>query len=510
MQILGILIDKPFIRVALIEKSRGKCKIIYLNSHPYSEFQNVKQLYTKSFRGKVLSSLGAKCTLMSPIKVNIGNSRHLEQAISFQVEAASHLNKQDILSDAYILEKTKEKTSALLFTTTKEILSDHLKTLEKFYLDPDSVSSSPLALVEYFKWKLPKLKDAFFVDLGSEEWTCVCMDQGILKKFHSIDGGITALLDALLVDRKKTLFPKEVPGIAKQIDLLQLKSSLNPHLSQKLKEMKQELARVIYAYFSKHGKKPLFFSGRTDAFSQIEEFLKEGLEDSIESEDIEIPKEEKKYAIPIGLGVARSQLQFRKEEFFPNKTWKSLGAFALFLGIFSLALGISLVGITNFARKSKAQEMVSSLESSLMRFDPELHSKIFSNLSGEDGLKKWDRAVSSYLKQPAYMAPYPKVSEILSWLYSHPLMQEKVDPIRITSFHYQLISFPRIDAPKEPYEAKIELEFETKSPLNARKLHEEIHEGNEWVSNKEEVQWDVTENLYRTSFNLKNECLNDS
>lgn len=506
MQILGILIDKPILRVALIEKIRGRSKIIYLNSHPYNESENVKQLYTKAFKGKISSTLSAQSTIMHPVEVNIGNSRHLDQALSFQTEAASHLDKNEIISAPYILARTKEKTKALIFTATKGKIREHLDALKKLSLDPDTISSSPLALVDYFKWKIPTIQDGFFIDLGSEEWTCVCMEKGHLKKFHSIEGGVESLLEALWEDRKKTLFPKEIPGIAKQIDLSQLKSTLNPHLFIKLKAMKQEMARIIYAFNAKSGKKPLFFTGRTDAFSQMEEFLKEGIEELLSPcPEIEIPKEEKKYAIPIGLGVGQNSLQFRKDEFFPQKTWKSLGAFALSLSVATLFIGGSLIEFSNHSLRSKSKKMVSFLETSLKQWDNDLAQKIFIQEDEEEILRRWDKAVTTHLKQPTYMGQYPKVSEVLSWLYQHPLVQEKTDPIKIKSVRYQLTECPRLDTPRDPYQAKLEIEFETKSSLNARKFHEEIHEGEAWVDNKEDVQWEVSENTYRTSFYLKKE-----
>ncbi len=511
MQILGILIDKPLLRVALIEKSRAGCKIIYLNSHPYNERESVKQLYTKAFKGKISSAISAQRTLMSPVEVNIGNSRHLDQALAFQTEAASHLDKTDTISDPYILKRTKENTQALLFTTTKSMIREHLSALEKLSLDPDTISSAPLALVDYFKWKIPTIQDGFFIDLGSEEWTCVCMEKGHLKKFHSIEGGVESLLDALWEDRKKTLFPKEIPGIAKQIDLSQLKSSLNPHLFSKLRAMKLEMARVIYAFSSNSGKKPLFFTGRADAFGQMEEYLKEGLEESISpGPEIDLPKEEQKYAISIGLGVCQNSLQFRKDEFFPQKTWKSLGAFAFSLALASLVIGFALIEFSNHSLRSKSQKMVSFLETSLKQWDKDLAQKIFIQEDEEEVLRRWDKAVTTHLKQPSYMGQYPKVSEVLSWLYQHPLVQERTDPIIFKSLRYQLSECPRIDTPRDPYQAKMEIEFETKSPLNARKFHEDLHEGEAWVDNKEDVQWEVSENTYRASFYLKKERTNAS
>ena len=322
MQVLGIQIDKPFLRAALIKKNRKGAEILCLKSAPISDPDDVKLLYNSSFKGKTVSALSAKHLMVRSVEVKISGNRHLEEVIAFQSEATSHFDASDVLSVPYFLKQRGDNAEALLFTTPREAIREHLLELAHLKLDPDYVSAVPLALIRYVQWKIPALADAFVIDLGSSEWTCVWMEKGELKKSHSLDGGIESLLSSLWEDRRKILLQKEVEGFAKQLDVLQLKPNLNPHLSSRLNEMRMDLAKIIFSFHRASGSRPILFTGRTDAFIHIREWLIDCFKDSVCGEcNRAIPSEELKYAVPIGMaleGTAHS-LQLRREEFFPKK-----------------------------------------------------------------------------------------------------------------------------------------------------------------------------------------------
>lgn len=509
MQILGITLDKLYFRLALVEKTQKRSEILYLKSFFISEVDAVKQLYKGPFKGKICSCIPTKNLLMRELNISANTTKHLEQIIAFQTDATSHLNESEFLSIPVIVEKTKEKTSTVLFTALRSSIREHLDLLQKNQIDPDLVTASPLALINYLKWKMPHIQDAFIVDLGSDEWTCVCMEKGNLKKFHSITGGIESLLEALWEDRKKILIPKEITGIAKQIDLLQLKTALNSQLSERMTAMRKELARVIFSFSNSLGQKPLFFTGRVDAFGQLQEFLEEAIADSVSPNLMEeLPKEEQKHAISIGLAIGYDQkpVQFLQEEFFPKKTWKKMGLASLYLGVASLLFSFGLIGFSNFFLHSKSQEMITSLRSSLNEWDRTLASEIFLPKKEEEILERWNKAIKVHSKDYAYIMQSPKVAEVLSWIYQHPCIlgtQEDQDPIEIRAIRYQLVQYPKLDSPRDPYQAKIEMEFKTSSPLHARKFHEAIYQGDGWADNTQDIQWETTDNLYRISFYIK-------
>lgn len=505
MRILGITLDKPFFRFALVEKNQ----ILSLKSLSYSELENVKQLYKTPFKGKIRSALSSKNLLMRSLVVAPQEAKHLEQIIAFQ-SGSAHFKESEVLSVPYVVSQNKKKTDILLFTAAKSGMAEHLEILEKTKLEPDFITASPLALISYIRWKIPHLQDAFIVDIGSEEWTCVDMEKGVLKKFHTIVGGIETLFEALLEDRKKTIFPKEISGIAKQIDLLQLKASLNSQLSSKLNSMRKELSRIIYS-FSRSCLKPIFFTGRVDAFGGLQEFLSEPLLDYVlPNLTEEIPKDEQKYAISIGLCMSQDlkKVQFLTGVFFPKKTWKKRGIAAISLIAASLLFSIGIIGFSKSALRAKSKQMISSLHSAISSWDASLAEKVVNLKNEEEVINRWNKATLTYSKDYPYIMKSPKLSEILSWLYQHPVILETSttnEPIVIESIRYQLEQYPKMDNPKEPTLAKIDLEFTTKSPLNARKFHEAILKKEGFVDDSEEIQWESTDSSYRISFYVKKE-----
>lgn len=492
MLILGIQLDPPHLRGALIQWGRKGIEIRALRGCFLNEPANVKQLYIASGSLKIVSGISPKNFLIRPMELKIGNLKHIEEAIAFQSEAMTHFNPKEILTVPCIQKKEKEGTEVLLFTIPREGLKHHLTELEKIEIDPDAVSAIPSALCHFVRWKFPLLLDAFIVDLGSSEWTCAWMEKGQLKKAHSILGGIESLLAALLEDRKKILLKKEIEGAAKQIDLLLLKPELNPHLTTKLNELRQELSKVQTSFERGTEKKPIVFTGRTDAFIHLSEFL-------IDSSENKLPLtlEEQKFATCLGLALTQTKsqpLQFRREEFFPRKNWRKMGLYSLCLIAASLVLSGSLLGFGLQSIQARKLEMLSNIRSPLEG-------------DAEEKIDRWISAIEKNNKEYPYILQAPKATEVLSWLSSHPLLEElkkEGDPIHLREIRYQLVNFPKMDSPTEPYLAKVEIEFQFKSATNARKFHEALRNGDTCVDSRLEITWDSLHDGYRSSFFLKN------
>jgi len=498
MHILGIHLDAPFIRGALLRKERKGIEISVLKddllgdsfSHAGTpNIPNVKQLYIRGAR--IASGISAKDFLMRPLKLNIASSRYIEEAIAFQSEAISHFNPADILSVPLVQQKGKGTVEALLFTVPRKALKNHLLTLEGLQIDPDGVSALPLALCHFVRWKFPLLSDAFLIDLGSSETTCALLENGQLKKAHVFVGGIEKLLSALWEDRKKILLKKEIEGAAKQIDLLLLKPGLNPHLSTNLSQLRQEVAKAFHS-FCREAKREVIFTGRSDAFIHLREFLMEYSESKWP-----LTLEEQKFAISIGLALEQTSpqpLQLRREEFFPRKNWSQMGFYALLLLISSTLLSGILFGFGIRSSSVQKGEMLRSLAPS-------------TEGSVEEQIDHWIASIEKNDREYRFIHQAPKVIEVFSWLSAHPLLEElkkEGDPIEVQGIRYQLITLPKIDAPKDPYLAKVEIEFLFKSAMNARKFHEALRKGDDCVDPTLEMTWDALNEGYRACFFLKN------
>ncbi len=515
--ILGIQLDFPHIRTCLLKKGRQGIEIVSLkiipimnDSNLYQQYDSlksgapfegyekiVKQLYIEKFKGRIVSGLSANQFLVRSLELKIAGGRHIEEAIAFQSEALSHFKPEEVLNIPVIQKKDKEKADILLFTVPRSNLKEHLTTLSSLQIDPDAVTTVPSALCQFVKWKLPKLIDAFIVDLGSHEITCALMEEGKLKKSHPISYGIEQLLNALHQDRKKILLKKEIEGAARQIDLLILKPALNPHLSEQLTKLRQELAKIHHS-FIKGSSRAVIFTGRTDAFIHLQEFLAD-----FSKEKWPLSNEDQKFAVSIGLALdqaSKHPIQLRRDEFFPQKNWSRMGFYAILLFFASIVLSGSLMSLGISSISFRKQTMLNSLQSS-----PRKKIQPLGNV--EDQVDQWISDIETNNKEYPYILQAPKVAEVLSWLSTHLLLEQfkkEGDPMDIREVKYQLVSFPSISSSKDPFSVKIELEFSLKSMMNARKFHEALRKGDDWVNPNLEVAWEALSSSYRTSFYLKN------
>jgi type IV pilus assembly protein PilM len=507
MQTVGIHWDQPHFRAAYLRSNSRGIEILGLDS-------GVKLLYKADFRGKIITGLSGKDLLIRHFSLKIEKRRHLEKALEFQSETTSHLPPGELLSAALLYQNKQEKTTeAIYITALKEKIQAHLNFYSSLEIAPDRVGAAPQALVHYALWKYPGLQKGFFIDLGSSECLCLWIESGKLKKSFSFSGGIEELLEALWEDRKKTLLQKEVEGVARQIDVLQLKSHLNPHLQQKLAEKRQELAKAIYAFSKQTSSCPIFFTGRTDAFIHLREYIIESIQEIVIAEKkLPPPIEEHKYAISIGLALEEmapddQSIQFLQKEFFPRKNWKKAGWLTALLFFFSLLGSGALLSWSEYTCRQQEEMIIQSIENLLSRYDPMLKTSLIQEgRSASSILHSWMKSLEDSDKQPSYALTVPKVSEVLDWLSHHPLLKtfaEQGDPIEWKNINYRLVHFPKIGSLKEEYKAQVDLEFSTKNSTNARKFHEALLKSDDYIDTKQTIGWEASSQGYKATFFLK-------
>lgn len=505
MQILGLQLDPPFIRIAQIQRKGAGTKILHWATETADAVEHVKRLYIRNFKGKLVTGLPLSSLFIRSLEIPITTSKHLEEVIAFQSEATSHFNPDETLSVPAFTKKEKNKAVTTLFTTSRALLKTHLKSWQTWNVDPDLVSAVPLALLQYARWKYPALTSAFLIDLGSSEWSCIWMENGQLQKSHFIGGGTESLFAAFGEDRKRVLLPKEISIFAKQYDLFQIKSHVTPLLSARLEDMRHELAKILCSFHKLAGAKPILFTGQINAFLHLREFLFEGVQEWC-SQEIESDVEEGKHAVALGLALeeATHPLQFRRDEFFPPKNWKKAGIYAIALSGMSLLLGYAMLIFGSSLIQSKKEQMTQTLSAYLDQEDFALKKTLFSEGDSEEEiLSRWNRAIASYKKEYPFILRAPKVSELLDRLTL--FLKQDNEPISLVAMHYQLLQFPTLDHLTEPYQAKLEVEFHIPTPTTARKLHESLLQEQKWISLETPIEWDALNNdIYRSSFYLKN------
>ncbi len=471
MNIYGIHLDFPIIRKAFLRKNGKNIEIVSLSSEnegSLSIFANLK--------GKIVTGLSAKDFLIKAVQIKV--LKHAEEAIRFQTSATSHFKPDEVISIPIF----NKKDEAHIFTILKENLKNHLQFLEKIHIDPDIVSSIPTALCNFVTWKFPQLANALIIDLGSSEITLALLENKRLKKAHAISKGIQDLLAALLEDRKKILLKKEIEGAAKQIDLLLLKPHLNPNLSSLLNEIRLKLEKVFYSY-TKGLNPPVIFTGKTDCFVHLKDFLMDA------SDEYPLTLEEEQFAVSIGLALekaAKRPLQMLREEFFPKKNWRRMGAYAISLIVISLILSFAMIYFGAQSSLLRKKQMLGSL-----------------NIT-EGKIDEWIALIEKNNREYPYILQAPRMLSFLNWLSTHPLLTEmENDPIQIRQIRYQLVSLPGIDTPNEKFLAKVDLEFLFKSVMSARRFHEALINEEHFVNSDLEITWETLDDGNRCCFYLK-------
>ncbi len=503
MQILGLCIDRPFLRLAFLEKKGKLVEIRSIKTIQFNSTDDVKQFYMSASSANTATVVPA---LIRHLDFKISSIPQIEQGLPFQIESLTHLLAEEICYTSQIV-PDKKGAKATVYFIPKSTLNSHLEAWKTFSIEPDFVTAQAQAMISFANFRSPNLKSAFLVHLGSQEWTCVWMENGVIERSFSIPMGMESLLSALWEDRKKVLFQKEIEGVAKQIDLLELKPLFNPQLSQQLETQKQALANVLFSFQQIAGVRPIFFTGRLQTFGRLPEYLTGALPAlPIHIPQIPISPEEYQNALALGAGLElaadrRDPIQFLKGEFIPRKAWRRVGAWSISLIVISMALSMLLfeLGRTEF-HKTKSI-MADSLKELI---DSKVAKNAFSK-GLDHGIDHTLDLIEKNDKEAPYLLTVPTVSEFLSWLSSHPILssfEAAGDPLEIVNVRYQLVSFPKIGAMKDPYTAKVELEFRIKSPMNARKFHETLLAGDELIDLGTEITWESLADSYRTSFTL--------
>ena len=277
--------------------------------------------------------------------------------------------------------------------------------------------------------------------------------------------------------------------------------------------MRSQLSGVLYSFQESAGPgMPIFFTGRTHSFSHLCQYLLQEIpEISLYEPPIPLNLEELKGAIAIGLAIEafaqnKAKVQFLKGDFIPARQWKKAGFCGVALLFASVVLS-SLFGLFGLAQlESRKESIASSLQSIVGQIDKQLGQTLFQD-GIETGIFQSMRAFQKYEKEAPFLLQAPTVSEVLAWLTNNPLFvtfSKAGDPIDVINLNYQLITLPKIGNARDPYLAKVELQFRVKNSMSARQFHEELLGGDYLVDANQEITWESLTDGYQTSFYLKN------
>ena len=442
------------------------------------------------------------------------DKRKVLSALPFQLEGIVPFPLSEAFICPQITKNLKDSASRVQVTAVKVVLiANHLEKVKKIGIDPDFVSSAPNALSRFYSFFFPEKPDSFLFYIGSTTSVALLFSSGKMEVSYPFSFGMENLIQALSQD-----FPeqtrRQILEMAYSLDIQNIEPSNSPHLFEALFNLQKEMDRIISFFQSKPVSKNTETAILTGSFSclcKFREFFTSSLPSSftILSPPVIGTYDEstiESYALPIGLALDAAiqdghSLQLRQKRFISEvsvrKKVKSLSLY--FAAAASLALSLFLGSHLIIAKKER------SLQKLCSTYFPE--SPASSNI--EMQITSIEKKLGKQKKNASLIFPIARVSEVLTWISSHPKLSRSsdslidIDLIDMKKVRYEILKCPKLTGPQTQPIVKVELEFVSPSTRIARDFHEALLKGDSIVDEKKEITWNVKDSTYRTSFFVK-------
>lgn len=163
--------------------------------------------------------------------------------------------------------------------------------------------------------------------------------------------------------------------------------------------------------------------------------------------------------------------------------------------------------------KRKEDGLKNSMEQEFLSLSQETWAETFKELlsapiqSYADAQESMGRVMSEMKKQSLYpLQPVlPKLSEVMEWLgiLIHEVSPEE-EAITIQKLVYSFVHYPTLAQPQKHYQLKIDLEFTSNNTQIARAFHDRLlSPETSRIDHKNEVKWNMSQGIYKTTFFLK-------
>ena len=544
---LGLELEGDLLKAVQISYVKGKPRLDRLfeisvgtdHVNPLYKSENNQDLQNAIQKSLVITSLNTQEVLIRQLEIKLKKDKDLQEVLLFQAEPLLPYPAENAVLDYLKIGTTEEGTLLSVFAARKDHLQQHLAHWAKFQIEPEVITAVPAALANFADFSVSADQPYCIAHLGLQQTTCVLIQEGNLTASQSVPLGIIHLKQALSHEGEA------VPGFG-DIDISNLTEESHPALYQAWDAMRLEIKRAIFS-LSKQARgqpvKELLITGS----GALVPHLASTLALDLDMQQI-FPRQELfsnltvgqilNFAIPIGEALsafptAKNKINFRQGELSYPHPWKRLkNSILLYAGLcVALALAFYLFGqaYLSYRQDQVRQSYVQLL--TIMNKPYDDFEKEFENKNPEtkpsDGVIAGIMQLNDaglfqrveYLEKELQSTPdlfplwpnVPKVSDVLAWLSTQHVSvakKGKVDArdaqsLQIESFNYALVKRPEQNKKQEKYQVKVEIEFTSPTPKQARAFHDALIEPNAFVDPKGEVKWNSSHGRYRTSFFLK-------
>lgn len=544
---LGLELEGDFLKAVQLSYVKGKPKLDHFFEikrendlvNPLYNIESNQDLLNALQKSLTITSLHSQETLIRQLEIKLKKDKDIQEVLLFQAEPLLPYPIENAGVDYLKIANTEEGSLLCLLAARKDHLLQHIENWSKYKIEPEVIMAVPAALANFADFFVSTDQLYCLAHLGLEQTTCILIQDGKLLASQAVPLGINHLKEALIRKEETT------QGFG-DIDISALTKESQPSLYQAWEDIKLEIKRAIYSLL-KQAKgekvKDLLITGS----GALVPHLASTLASDLEMEQIH-PRQELfpdftigqilNFAIPIGEALsafpkAKNKINFRRGDLSHPNPWKRLKtSIGLYAGLcLMLALAFYLFGQSylHYRQDQIKQSYVQLLE--VMNKPYEEFEKTFEEKKPE--LKSDGETISSimqlnetglfqrveYLEKELQNTPdlfplwpnVPRVSDVLAWLATqHMLVAKKgkseirdAQSLQIESFNYTLVKRPEQNKKQEKYQVKVEIEFTSPTPKQARAFHDALIEPNAFVDPKGEVKWNSSHGRYRTSFYLK-------
>lgn len=545
---LGLEISGSEVRGAKLSQKRGVPTLDSLFIIPITdkEIENVKPLYIpasgKSLndvakRYLVASTLAPGDVLVRAMDVTLKKTSDIDSVLAFQAEPLLPFPTESAILDRIILSQNTNGTHLTLLAARKDRVQALIDTWKMHDIEPDAITCVPAALAAFSGLVTNNEESIFVIHMTYTQTVCILVKNGQLIASQSCSIHLGTLEKAFIDDAP--MEDEEEKRIAfKNFRWDDITDVVHPHLKQTLEQLDQELSRTLFS-LTKQNKgqeiKDVLLTGDCGSNYDLMFYLGAMLNKHVVTPEIppsfNTPLPQMlKFAVPIGTALSylpqtKDAVNFRQQELAFPDPWKRLKKpMAIYFGL-CLAVATSIY-VFGEAYLGSREDSVRSEYTDLLKLVQKPHSAFEAHLGNTDSstiaLKNitMDQLRERVAKLEKEIAETPDVfpllpniltvSDVLAWLNTQPTVVQK-DPksgktvplIQIDNFSYNMVKRPEITKKNERYQVKIEIEFSTPTPKEAREFHDALIAPNSVVDPKGEVKWSTNRGKYKASFFLK-------
>lgn len=498
---VGLETTSSSIKKAVVSSQQGKLTLSALSETPLDEWNSSVVGTGNPF---VATGLEGSDVLTRQLNLPLKKEKDIDSALTFQAEPLLPYPVDQAVLTWSKAGESAEGSDIILFSARKDRMEKHLEHWKNLNIEPEIISSEPLALCQFASFYSSFDQPYFLIHLKDKSTTCVLIQQNQLLGSHTTGEGLELLNE-------------------------------NPS-EQGLQKLDRAISKMVYALTKEARGVPIEYcliTGEGAADQSLVDHICQKLEMKPLEPTLEgwPGKDLRHFALPIGLaigGLADHPTNFRQQDFAYPHPWKRL--IVPILTYFALCIGLSLAfyffGQMYLHRdenhlKQQYVELLTQMNKSYESFEKSFYAKTPSAKEKYDGeivdISRLDRQDIidriAFLQKELLSAPdsfplypnTPRVSDLLAWLSTHPKAVGTNDEprIQIESLNYTMVKRPTQAKKTDKYQVKVELEFSSPTPTLAREFHDALIAPNDFVDTKGEVKWGANRGRYRTSFYLK-------